>query len=988
MLRFPFAILPMGLMQLIQAQIGLNRMMRYLSLPELDKYVIDGENPSRSGDGEDDEGIMGAGSITMTGCSFAWTDGSADSNKPLFEDVDAKRKGGRRRRSSSTPAKRGSGVSRGSSHLLVDDESKASSSSGDPFVLSDISCSIKPGTLTAVVGSVGSGKSSLLSAMLGEMEARDGSKVYIPRDDANRLRNEDDGNYTAFCSQTPWVVNATLQDNIVFGRKFNRARYDRVVAACALNEDIAILPAQDKTEIGERGVGLSGGQKARVCLARALYEPTTSLVFLDDPLSAVDSHVGEHLFDNAISGELTNRTTRVLVTHHTQFLHRCDWIIMMEEGRIKHQGTYQELLKNGVRFAEVNGNQSVVNAKENPEISISADNKQGPSTKQAVVIKEDGKSHALISEEGREEGSVANQVYRLYIRSGTVFLAVLFTLFQAGSKGFEVLSSFWLAEWADDTVASEAFQDPLSDGETMRYLGIYCVFGLLGIVCLVARGYALVYHRLRSSRKLHADMLQSILRAPINFFDVTPLGRILNRFAHDMDKIDLELGHMMSQGANILFAVIGAIGAMAAATKGTFLIVLVPLGYIYWKIQIWFRLTSTELGRLFNVSKSPIFADFSQMLTGVSVVRAFGEEERRFSKVRLGFDQNNLVYLLQYILFHWIALRLDVIGGMISLFVAAIAVGTTTTNVTIPAGWLGLALTYSIEIVTYLKHMVRMFANLESCMSSVERVLEFSQDITPEAPESIPGDPADDKWPSEGRIIVENISMRYRDGPLVLKNLSFTVGSGEKIGVVGRTGSGKSSLMIALLRIVEIEKDGGKISIDGIDISTLGTSALRLGISIIPQDAILFANTVRYNVDPFGKKSDEEIWGALEKVQLANVIAVMPNGLDEQVAEGGENFSQGQRQLICIARSVLRKPKILIMDEATASIDNATDSGIQTMVRQNFANATILTIAHRLHTIVDSDRILVLDDGRVAEFDTPSALLASNGIYAAMVRKE
>jgi len=230
--------------------------------------------------------------------------------------------------------------------------------------------------------------------------------------------------------------------------------------------------------------------------------------------------------------------------------------------------------------------------------------------------------------------------------------------------------------------------------------------------------------------------------------------------------------------------------------------------------------------------------------------------------------------------------------------------------------------------------------------------------------------------------------MRYRDGPLVLKNLSFTVGSGEKIGVVGRTGSGKSSLMIALLRIVEIEKDGGKISIDGIDISTLGTSALRLGISIIPQDAILFANTVRYNVDPFGKKSDEEIWGALEKVQLANVIAVMPNGLDEQVAEGGENFSQGQRQLICIARSVLRKPKILIMDEATASIDNATDSGIQTMVRQNFANATILTIAHRLHTIVDSDRILVLDDGRVAEFDTPSALLASNGIYAAMVRKE
>ena len=376
------------------------------------------------------------------------------------------------------------------------------------------------------------------------------------------------------------------------------------------------------------------------------------------------------------------------------------------------------------------------------------------------------------------------------------------------------------------------------------------------------------------------------------------------------------------------------------------------------------------------------------MLAGVIVIRAYGEEDARFTRLRGEFDQNNLCYLLQQISFHWIALRLDVIGGLISLFVAAIAVGTASTRASIPAGWLGLALTYSIEIVTYLKHMVRMLATLEADMSSVERVLEFARAVKPEALEFQDGDPEPEEWPSSGEIVVNGISMRYRNGPLVLKKLSFSIQGGEKIGVVGRTGSGKSSLMNALLRIVEIEADGGKILIDGVDTSTLGTSTLRSGISIIPQEAVLFANTIRYNVDPFREKTDDEIWVALEKVQLAGVIAAMAAGLETQVAEGGENFSQGQRQLLCIARSLLRKPRVLIMDEATASIDNTTDADIQSMIRENFADATVLTIAHRLHTIADADRILVLDDGKLAEFDSPSVLLAADGIYASMMRKE
>ena len=603
MLRFPFAILPMGAMQWIQAQIGMNRMRKYLSLPELKRYVIDGEDPAR----DDNDGEGGPASISMTGCTFAWSDGSVDSGKPLFNDVDSKVKKNKRPSSNRRSSMRSSSIFRRISVKDRGRDSKATSitngeSLGDvelesegsshPFVLRDVTCRIKSGSLTCVIGEVGSGKSSLVSAILGEMEALDESKVYIPR---GKL-GSGVVNFTAFCSQTPWVVNATLRDNIVFGRPFDRMRYDKVLDACALRADIAILPSKDMCEIGERGVGLSGGQKARVCLARALYSPETSLLLLDDPLSSVDSHVGEHLFDEAIAGDLTKDITRILVTHHTQYLHRCDWIIVMEEGKIKEQGTYSQLLERGINFAgavNARGDESTLSQSATadpmkvPMITKEASTSLGGGDKtNAQATPEEGdKRHSLITAEGREEGAVAKEAYYLYIQAGTLFLAVIFLVFQAGAKAFEVLSSFWLAKWADDTVAAEVIGDPLSDSQTIRYLLIYAAFGLCGVGFLIARGYALAYHRLRSSRKLHADMLKSILRAPVAFFDVTPAGRIINRFSHDMDKIDLELGHVMSQGANIVFAVLGAIGAMAAATKGTFLVVLLPLGWVYYRIQ-------------------------------------------------------------------------------------------------------------------------------------------------------------------------------------------------------------------------------------------------------------------------------------------------------------------------------------------------------------------------------------------------------------------
>jgi len=417
-------------------------------------------------------------------------------------------------------------------------------------------------------------------------------------------------------------------------------------------------------------------------------------------------------------------------------------------------------------------------------------------------------------------------------------------------------------------------------------------------------------------------------------------------------------------------------------------IALIPFGYTYNLIQKWFRKTSTELQRVTSVSNSPIFADFSQTLSGTSTIRAYGVQTDFFNKTKNSFDNMNASYILVQLAGYWLALRLDIMGGLISMFIGLVAISTLDSGF-IPAGWLGLALSYSIEVTSFLKHGVMMLAQLEADMNSVERILYYTDNIEPESPNVNPdGDPEPGTWPSVGEIVFSNASMRYRDGPLVLKELSLTVNGGEKIGVCGRTGSGKSSLMISLFRISEIEEDGGTIMIDGLNTREVGTDALRSNLSIIPQDPVMFSNTVRYNLDPFVRYTDEELWEALVKVRLSEVVAELPNGLSEEIAEGGENFSQGQRQLLCIARSLLRKPKILVMDEATASIDNETDAVIQEMIRENFADATVLTIAHRLNTIMDSDRVLVLDQGRIAELDTPDNLLAKeNGLFRAMVEK-
>mmetsp|Transcript_1973 Transcript_1973/g.4859 ORF Transcript_1973/g.4859 Transcript_1973/m.4859 type:complete len:1649 (-) Transcript_1973:101-5047(-) len=1032
-MRFPFAFMPMGLLQYIQSRISVKRLEKYLSMPELASYVMNSAPPPPSAgdiDAAEAEGKLDdtkskaePGSITIQNGTFSWIDPEAPEIEPIQSAgppgrggppgkggppggppgaADKKQAG---RRGSRRDSKKGGGDDAASvSSNVTGATEDGTTAKAVTITLQNLTCHIPSGSLVAVVGSVGCGKSSFLSAILGEMEPIHDSKVYMPRPEGVT-----EVGYASYCTQSPWVVNDTLRGNILFGREFDQARYDEVIEACALLDDLAVLPAGDKTEIGERGINLSGGQKARVSLARAMYSSNTKVLLMDDPLSAVDAHVGEHIFEKAICGAVSTGTTRILVTHHVHVLSRCDSVIVLDQGTIQHQGTFKELLAKGVDFAgaiDVSKDKSGEAVDPSAAEASTADEKvdgktekDGAAGKEPLATgKEDDKAAAakadmkkkgekLTQDEEKAEGSIGGSAYGRYAKAGGYCLAMTVVLVQALGRTAEIMASFWLALWAERMIRASVNDDPFTNQETSFHLGIYALFGFLGILGLGFRGIFVAMHRLKASKVVHDGIAHAILRAPVAFFDVTPIGRILNRFAADMDKLDLELTQTISQGLTTGFQIIGAVGGIVAATKGTFLAPLVPFGLMYYFIQKWFRKSSTELQRVTSIANSPIFTDFSQTLSGTSTIRAYGVQVGFFEKCKTSFDNMNASYILVQMAGYWLALRLDAMGGLIAMFIGAIAVGTLDYEF-IPAGWLGLALSYSIEVTSYLKFGVQMIARLEADMSSVERILYYADNIEPEAPAVIPDkDPKAGSWPIKGEIVMQNLSMRYRDGPLVLKNLSLTVKGGEKIGVCGRTGSGKSSLMIALFRISEIESDG-RLLIDGVDTKQIGTEALRMNLSIIPQDPVMFSNTVRYNLDPFKRHSDDEIWSVLEKVRMNEAIEELPNALEEEVAEGGENFSQGQRQLLCIARSLLRKPKILVMDEATASIDNETDGMIQEMIRENFTDATVLTIAHRLNTIMDSDRILVLDDGNIAEWDTPQNLLAKeDGHFKAMVTK-
>ncbi|PRP77615.1 hypothetical protein PROFUN_00476 [Planoprotostelium fungivorum] len=849
-----------------------------------------------------------------------------------------------------------------------------------PPVLSHITIDFKRGKLVAVVGPVGCGKSSLLSAILGD----------IPK-----LKGTAQLNGTkAYVAQQAWVQNATLRENIVFGSHFDQEKYERVLRVCELRADIDMLPHGDSTEIGEKGINLSGGQKQRVSLARAVYADR-DIYLMDDCLSAVDAHVGKSIFDNCITGELEGKS-RILVTHQLQFVSKADLIV---EGKVAEMGTYKELMDSQGVFSglitahvkspepehhveEVEATNGKSNGKSN---GISNGNSNGNGLKKSgngVHKKPEAKKEEnggpakgglrIISDEQRGIGSIGWRLWKIYFLSmGFVILPLGVLINQFLEQTGRVASDFWLSHWASSI--AERIHGPYF------YLGIYVGLSMGCSVLVFIRAYGVSYAGITSATALHNRILQRVVRAPSAFFDTTPVGRVLNVFSRDVNVLDDALPRSIGMSLGSIMNTASSIFVISYIIP-PFLTALIPLAYVYRYIQKYYLFSSRELKRLESISKSPIYAQFSETLAGVHTIKPY---DRRSDFIEINnrrLDTNNQAFYCGQVANRWLSLRLDLIGATV---VSISTVFAVIERENLDPGSVGLMLSYGLSMTGTLSWLVRTVTDTETQMVSVERIDGYAA-IDSEETAVDQGERPPHGWPENGVIEFKDVKLRYRPGlDLVLKGVTMKIQSKEKIGVVGRTGAGKSSLMLALFRFVEL--DSGSITIDGHDISRTNLLQLRRGLSIIPQDPTLFTGTVRSNMDPFTESSDGSIWDALRSVHLARDIETLPEKLDAPVTEGGENFSVGQRQLLCLARAILRKSKILIMDEATAAVDFETDSLIQQTIRQEFKNTTVLTIAHRIHTIMDYDRIVVLDAGRVAEFDTPDNLLANpKGIFYSM----
>uniref|UniRef100_A0A8C1RBP7 Cystic fibrosis transmembrane conductance regulator n=1 Tax=Cyprinus carpio TaxID=7962 RepID=A0A8C1RBP7_CYPCA len=797
----------------------------------------------------------------------------------------------------------------------------------DAPTLQNLSLTVKPGQLLAVIGPVGAGKSSLLSTVLGELPAEKG---------VVKVKGE-----LTYASQQPWVFPGTIRSNILFGKELQPQRYESVLRACALKRDMELLPDRDLTVIGDRGATLSGGQKARVNLARAVYQDA-DIYLLDDPLSAVDAEVGRHLFEQCICGILKDKP-RILVTHQLQYLKAANQILVLKEGHMVARGTYSELQRSGVDFT------SLLKKDEEEE----CEKGEAPRSPRSRTLSQNSiRSHS-------------SSVLSVKDESDQLPVGVTFQLFLGE------LFHHWQKWYAHDQ--NMLHVSTIGNGD----LCILCSSGLTGATIIFGfmRGLIMFNVLVNSTETLHNRMFNSILRTPVHFFDVNPIGRILNRFSKDIGQLDSLLPWTFVDFIQVFLQIIGVI-AVASSVIPWILIPVIPLLIAFLFLRRYFLQTSRDVKRIESTTRSPVFSHLSSSLQGLCTIRAFKAEER----FQQAFDAHQDLHSEAWFLFlttsRWFAVRLD---GMCSVFVTITAFGCLLLKDNV-----GLALSYSVTLMGMFQWGVRQSAEVENMMTSVERVVEYTK-LESEAPWETQKRPPPD-WPSRGLVTFDKVNFSYSsDGPVVLKNISAMFRPREKVGIVGRTGAGKSSLISALFRLAEPE---GKILVDGVLTSEIGLHDLRQKMSIIPQDPMLFTGTMRKNLDPFSQHSDHDLWNALKEVQLKAAVEDLPAKLETELAESGSNFSVGQRQLVCLARAILRKNRILIIDEATANVDPRTDELIQKTIRDKFKECTVLTIAHRINTIIDSDRILVLDAGRIHEYDAPHVLLQNqNGIFYKMVQQ-
>lgn len=921
------------------------------------------------------------------------------------------------------------------------------------FKLTNLSIEFVPGRLNVIAGPTGSGKTSLLMALLGEMTHLEG-RVFLPgshsREDLYPNIVTGLTESVAYCAQQPWLVNDTIKANILFASPFNEKRYHDVIVACSLERDFEILDAGDNTEVGEKGIALSGGQKQRISLARALYS-NSAFILLDDCLSAVDSHTAKWIYEYCVMGPLMQNRTCILVTHNLALcVPRASHVVVLDNGTVSVQGTPEAIVGSGLLgdSEALKTAMSAQNSRMHSQMPSRVPSFIGetPSDEPNTMIdgipnKKVPSSEKKSSDETKTEGSVGWNIYKLYLRSMGpwwfwILVVTTFALQQLGSMA----GSIWIREWAKqyDTesqsrvvnmsassyehtshvtvsrncVSSATCQIPLqynspnvlrgsSSGvprgdqvDVVYYLSVYAAIGVGYMITSILREGIVFFGSLRASREIHRALLHTVMRARFRFFDSTPLGRIINRFSKDMEAVDQEVAPVALGMIHSLATVLAIVILISVITPG-FIIAGVIITCIYWLIGAFYLRASRDLKRIESIQRSPLYQHFGETLAGVSTIRAYGDE-RRFVRDNLNkIDAHNRPYFYLWACNRWLGFRVDVAGAMVSLFAGIfviISVGK------IDAGLAGLSLTYAITFTDNVLWVVRLYAMNEQNMNSIERIKEYL-DVEQEAPPYVPETAPPSNWPSHGAVSFQHYTTRYRqDLDAVLKDVSFDIQPMEKVGIVGRTGAGKSSLALALFRCLEAET--GSITIDNIDISTIGLNNLRENITMVPQDPTLFTGTVRTNLDPFGIYTDTEIFDALKQVQLISdtptssiPVTVDPLStignknvfldLSSSIAESGNNLSQGQKQLLCLARALLKAPKVILFDEATASIDYATDAKIQGTIRQ--LKSTTITIAHRLNTVIYYDKVLVLDQGKVKEFAHPFELIQNkNGVFRAM----
>ncbi|TMW62209.1 hypothetical protein Poli38472_009702 [Pythium oligandrum] len=945
---------PLAIANLSQAKVAFRRLDTYMESDELGSSRSEG----KLSNGAHSEN----GSISIRDAHFIWTESNTSSvPEVVVDDIDA----------STAEA-----VPEGSVPSLVEAQ--------NVFSLEGVNLEVEPGSLVMIVGTVGSGKTSLLNALLGEMKRMSGVC--------------DVNGEIAFVSQESWIRNASMKENILFETPFDPQRYEQVLEATQLALDLHALPNGDQTEIGERGINLSGGQKARVTIARAMYRENYDILILDDPLSAVDPHVAHAIFNECILGLAKDKTRLLVLNSHYDLLPHADKILVVQHGRIVGDGKYGEILAQfpdlGVQTQKMNSTEeNVIDEHESVDVEKVQGHAAAHAAATAVVVTtpvvvsgdEEAKKDEparLVQEEDRVKGKVSGQTYRTYFDetgyNGVLVVVVLVLIFGI-AQTIKVGGDWWQGYWAK--------QMPRR-GVDSSYSDVWYICWYIGliVVCTVvtlARGVVLMESCMRSAKNLHDELFRRVLNAPVNqYFDITPVGRILNRFSNDLDQVDSNLPqqyHSLFQAATLV------LGCLVVCGVASFWIALsyIPMIFIFVITGLYYKRSSREIKRLEGITRTPIFNLFSETLNGLDTIRAFQMEDKFVALNKVAVDDNASFYFNYWGAGRWLSVRLDWLSVVI-IFVVSLYIILSKGSIAPTVA--GLSITYSLMLTSMVQWCIRAVDLTDNAMTSVERLLHFrtipaesnDSDCTPINPEA---------WPSTGSIQFDNLCLKYRpELPLVLRGVSMDIAGGEKVGICGRTGAGKSSLMIALFRITEFES--GSLFIDGVDISQLKLRELRRSLAIIPQDPVLFSGSLRENLDPYGDYSDEAIWNVLKQVHLADAVTKWGAGLEFIVSERGDNLSVGQRQLVCIGRALLKDSKIVVLDEATANVDSATDNLIQATIKETFRHKTVLIIAHRINTIMHCDKIAVMDAGKVAEFGSPAELLRqSDSIFSSLAQR-